>query len=97
MLRLRDRHGRLTRLFKCEEALLEHPQVQPEVVELLHVAQRNIDMSDIVVDLSEVREFPIDLRGRHSGHEIAVDFAEIRIPQSRSYAWLASASEAGPP
>jgi hypothetical protein len=44
-----------------DEVLLQHPQVQAEMVKLLHVAQRDIHVSHLVLDVSEAREFLVQL------------------------------------
>jgi hypothetical protein len=55
------RHTGLGLRSQFEEVLLQHPQVQAEMVELLHVAQRDIHESHLVLDVSEAREFLVQL------------------------------------
>ena len=72
--------GALAPRLQLDKALLQHPQVQAQVVKLLHVAQRNIHVSHLVLDVFQSREFLVELRRRKAAHHSLVDFPQVGIP-----------------
>ena len=76
---------------QCNEVLLQHPQVQAQVIKLLHVAQRDIDVSDLVLDLFQAREFLVDLGARQAGDAVSGRCPAGQSTRGRSCAGFASA------
>ena len=63
------------------QVLLQHRQVQAQMVKLLHVAERDIHVSHLVLDVFQAREFLVQLGARQAGNQSLVDFPQVRIPE----------------
>jgi hypothetical protein len=62
---------------QIREVLLQHPQMKTEMIKLLHVAEGDIHVSHLVLDVFQAREFLIQLGARQAGIQSLVDFTQI--------------------